>query len=178
MALREIRTVPDSILRSRAKQVKEITPKIIELLNDMKETLIQQDGIGIAAPQVGVLKAVIIVMIEDTYIEIINPKIVETRGLVIGMEACLSIPEETGYVRRPHYVKIIGLNRDGEEIEHNATGLVAVALCHEMDHLIGVLFTDRQVTPTERELAMLEASEAKKSGKEDELPEPAILSDM
>jgi peptide deformylase len=177
MALREIRLIPDEILKQRAKPINKITPKVHQLLDDMKETLISKDGIGIAAPQVGVLRTIIIVMVEDTYIELINPKIVETRGLVIGMEACLSIPDEVGYVRRPHYVKIEGLDRDGEEVTYEATGLTAVAICHEMDHLIGVLFTDRQVTPTPREQQMLDEAEARRNSKNDEIPDPTILNE-
>lgn len=177
MALREIREIPDTILRQRTRPITNITPKVHQLLDDMKETLISRDGIGIAAPQVGVLRSAMIVMVGDAYIEIINPKIVETRGLVIGLEACLSIPEKYGYVRRPHYVKISGLNRHGEEMEHEATGLVAVAICHEMDHLIGVLFTDREVEPTEQEQKLLDANAEKRErqGREDEIPDPTII---
>lgn len=156
MALREIRLVPDPMLRQKARTVTKITPKIIELLDDMKDTLLEKDGIGLAAPQIGVLKRIFIVLVDDRYIEMINPEIIETQGLVIGMEGCLSVPDELVYVRRPHYVKVKGLNRQGEEIILQETGIVAIAICHEMDHLIGVLFTDRKVNPTPNEHKMLE----------------------
>ena len=181
MALREIREIPDPILRERCRPVTKITQKVTQLLDDMKETLISKDGIGIAAPQVGVMRNILIVMLQDTYIELINPKIIETRGLVIGLEACLSIPDEVGYVRRPHFIKITGLDREGTEVTYEATGLLAVALCHEMDHLIGVLFTDRQVEPTPKEKALLEKAGAvkpTKKGGEDEIPEPTILNEV
>jgi len=158
LALREVRILPDPILRQKSKPVEKITSKIIELLEDMHETMIEKNGIGIAAPQVGTLKRVIIVDTGDDYTEMINPELIETKGLVIGLEGCLSIPDKTGYVRRPHFVKMKGLDRTGKEIEIEATGLKAVALCHELDHLNGVLYIDREVIPTEAEQAILDKS--------------------
>lgn len=174
MALREVRLVPDPILRQRAKPVKEVNSKIATLLDDMKETLLEKDGIGLAAPQVGILKRILIVYIDEEFTELINPEILETRGLVIGMEGCLSMPDEACYVRRPHYVKMQGLDREGQTVTLEATGLKAVALCHEMDHLIGVLFTDRRTSPTDAEQQLIDENERIR-GNTDEVGDPTIL---
>ncbi|MCL1995386.1 MAG: peptide deformylase [Defluviitaleaceae bacterium] len=175
MALREIRLAPDPILRQRAKPVIEVTPKVVALLDDMRETLLAKDGIGLAAPQVGILRRILVVYIHDEFTELINPEIIETRGLVIGMEGCLSMPDEGCYVRRPHYVRMKGLDRNGNQVVLEATGLKSVALCHEMDHLIGVLFTDRKVEPTPSEQQLIDESN-KKQGFKDEMVDPAVLS--
>ena len=152
MALREVRVVPDPILRRRAKPVIEITEKTHQLLDDMRAVLVEKDGIGLAAPQVGVLKRIMIVdATGNDYMELINPEILEVRGLIICQEGCLSIPDTSAYVRRPHFVRMRAMDRYGNFFETEAKGIKAIALCHELDHLNGILFTDRAVEPTEEE---------------------------
>lgn len=152
MALRRLRFGQDPILRKRAKEVKEITPKILELLDDMVQTMHKENGIGLAAPQVGVLRRVIVIDIGDGLIELINPEILEESGLQCDMEGCLSIPEQSGYVERPESIKVKGLNRNGEVVYYEASGLLAVVFCHEIDHLNGVLFTDKVVEVEEEDI--------------------------
>jgi len=153
MAIRQIRQKNDPFLRKKSRDIPELTQKVIELLDDMKDTMQKAEGIGISAVQVGVLRRVILIETEEgELIELINPVLLETRGEVLGMEGCLSIHEETGYVYRPEYVKIKGRNRNWEVVTHEATGVEAVVFCHEMDHLEGVLFTDKIVELTEEEL--------------------------
>ena len=157
MAIREIRMEPDPILRKRSREVTEITPKIIELLDDMAETLIKSDAIGIAAVQVGMLKRIFLTNADDKLIEIINPEIVESSGSMTSIEACLSIDKKVAYVTRPNKIRIKGLRRTGEPFEMVATGELAVVMCHELDHLNGILFTDRKIEPkNEKERQALE----------------------
>jgi len=153
MALREIRLDSDPILRKKSKEVKEVTDRIKVLVEDMIETMYHADGVGLAAPQIGILKRVIVVDIYDeTGVKvIINPEIVEQRGMYLDTEGCLSIPGESGYVERPEYTKVKGLNEKGEEIIVEGEGLLSRALCHEIDHLNGVLFTDKIVEVEEIE---------------------------
>ena len=151
MALRQIRTIPDPILRKTCRLVDKITPKILELMDDMRETMTKADGVGIAAPQVGVLKRIIMVEVEGKFLELINPHVLEETGQVLSLEGCLSIPDVMAYVYRPQSIKIQGLNREGKLVAFNITGMLAVAISHEMDHINGILFTDKQVEPTEEE---------------------------
>ncbi len=143
MALRNVVKEGDEILAKRAKEVPEVNKRIIDLLDDMVETMRANDGVGLAAPQVGVLKRVFVVEVNDEVYELINPEIIETDGTQTGDEGCLSVPGYIGTVERPAYVKMRGLNRRGEEIEVEGTELLAVALSHEYDHLEGVLFVDK-----------------------------------
>ncbi|MBM7685506.1 peptide deformylase [Defluviitalea raffinosedens] len=145
MALRQIRKDGDEILRKKSKEVKEITPSILTLLDDMAETMYHAEGVGLAAPQVGVLKRIVVIDVGDGIIELINPEIIEEEGEQIGAEGCLSIPGLSGEVKRPQRVKVKALNRHGEEIILEGEGLLAVAFCHEIDHLNGVLFTDKVI---------------------------------
>lgn len=144
MALRIIVKDPDPVLREKAKPVPKITPNIHKLLNDMAETMYDAQGVGLAAPQVGILKRVIVMDVgdENGLIELINPEIIEREGEQFGPEGCLSIPGLTGDVRRAQRVKVKGLNRNGEEFELEGTDLLARCIQHEVDHLNGVLFTD------------------------------------
>ncbi|NLK20950.1 MAG: peptide deformylase [Epulopiscium sp.] len=142
MALRQIRTDGDEILRKRSKEVKEITPSVLTLLDDMVETMYEAEGVGLAAPQVGILKRVVVIDIGDGIIELINPEVQEKDGEQIGPEGCLSVPGLTGEVKRPDKVKVKAQDREGNEIIIEGEGLLARALCHEIDHLNGVLFTD------------------------------------
>jgi len=109
----------------------------------MLETMREHDGVGLAAPQVGILKRMMIVEVEEQIIELINPEILETDGIQIEDEGCLSIPGRIGTVERPAYIKIKGLNREGREVTYEGTGLLSVALSHEYDHLEGILYTDK-----------------------------------
>ena len=143
MALRNIVLEGDEILNKRAREVTVINDRILITLDDMLETMRENNGLGIAAPQVGILRRMFIVEVDDQLIEIINPEIVETRGEQQVEEGCLSVPGLVGTVERPEYVKMTGLNRKGEKIEIEGTGLLAVALSHEYDHLEGILFTQK-----------------------------------
>jgi len=145
MALRQIRTDGDEILRKKAKKVEQITPSIITLLEDMVETMYNADGVGLAAPQVGVLRRIVVIDIGEGVIELINPELIETEGEQIGPEGCLSVPGVTGEVERPLKVKVKALNRKGEEFIIEGEGLLARALCHEIDHLDGIIFTDKVI---------------------------------
>ncbi|WP_317368068.1 peptide deformylase [uncultured Tyzzerella sp.] len=143
MALRKIRLSTDDILRKKSKEVVEINDKILELLDDMADTMYNANGVGLAAPQIGVLRRVIVIDIGEGLIELINPVIIETDGEQFGEEGCLSVPGKLGDVRRPNYCKVEALNRDGEKIVVEGEGLMARALCHEIDHLEGILYIDK-----------------------------------
>lgn len=145
MALREIRTNDDEILRKKSKKVDNITPTIITLLEDMAETMYEAEGVGLAAPQVGILRRVVVIDVGDGIIELINPEIIETDGEQTGPEGCLSVPGVTGEVERPLIVKVKALNRNDEEFIIEGEGLLARALCHEIDHLDGIIFTDKVI---------------------------------
>lgn len=144
MALREIKHYEmDEILRKKSREVQKIDHRIITLLDDMAETMYNAEGVGLAAPQVGVLRRAIVVDVGEGLIEIINPEIIEHEGSQLGVEGCLSVPGLCGQVERPLRVLVKGLNREGETIEIEGSELLARALCHEIDHLDGVLYIDR-----------------------------------
>lgn len=147
MATRQIRFEDDEILRKKSKQVEKITPMIKMLLDDMSETMYEADGCGLAAPQVGILKRIVTIDVGDDngLIELINPVIVEQDGEQIKAEACLSVPGRHGLVKRPEKVKVKALNREGEEFEIEGEGLLSIALCHEIDHLDGILYIDKVI---------------------------------
>jgi peptide deformylase len=142
MAIRMIRLEGDPVLRQVAKPVPEITKNIHKLLDDMADTMYDAEGVGLAAPQIGVLKRVVVIDIGEGLIELINPEIVLTEGEQYGPEGCLSIPGFHADVLRPNRVVVKALNRHGEEITVDGEGLLARALAHEIDHLNGVLFID------------------------------------
>ena len=143
MALRKIRLSTDEVLRKKSKEVVEINQKIIELLDDMADTMYEANGVGLAAPQVGVLRRVIVIDIGEGLIELINPVIIETAGEQLGEEGCLSVPGKVGEVKRPNYCKVEALNRDGDKIVVEGEEFMARALCHEIDHLNGELYIDK-----------------------------------
>jgi len=145
MALRNIVTEGDEILRKRAREVTEINDHIRMILDDMLETMRAQQGSGIAAPQVGILKRMFIAEVDGEVIELINPEILETEGVQIEDEGCLSIPGIIGTVERPEYIKMKGLNREGQEVVYEGTGFLPIVLSHEYDHLDGILYTDKAV---------------------------------
>ena len=151
MAIRIIREEGDEILKKKSKPVELIDDKIQELIDDMLETMHKQDGVGLAAVQVGVLKRVIVI---DTYEEgdqvyvFINPEIIDSKGEREVEEGCLSFPNKYAKVIRPEEVTIKALNREGKEITLTATGLLAQAICHEIDHLNGIVFVDKMIPGT------------------------------
>ena len=143
MALRNIRKFGDDVLRKRCREVEEIDNRLLTLIEDMKETMYDADGVGLAAPQVGILKRLFVIDIGEGPLVFINPEIVETSGSQIDEEGCLSLPGETEEVMRPNYVRARALNEKNEEVEIEAEGLLARAILHEYDHLNGTLFIDR-----------------------------------
>lgn len=151
MAKRNIRLSTEEILRKTCKEVKEITPNVIALLDDMAETMYDANGVGLAAPQVGVLKRIVVIDVGDGLVELINPEIIETKGSVIDYEGCLSIPGTSALVDRPEYAKARALNRNGEKIFVEGNDLMARAICHEIDHLDGVLYIDKAIPEEDEE---------------------------
>ena len=143
MALRDIVKEPDERLRKVCRPVKEITPHILTLLDDMAETMAFAEGVGLAAPQVGVLRRIVVVDVGEGLIELINPEILEVSGEQTGPEACLSCGDRRGIVTRPSFVRARALDRTGTLREYTGEGLLARAFCHELDHLDGVLFLDK-----------------------------------
>lgn len=143
MAIRNIVQVGDPVLRGKCRPVEEITPRILTLLDDMRETLAYADGAGLAAPQVGVRRRVVIVVDEnDKMIELINPEIIEQSGHQHELEGCLSVPGRWGYTDRPMHVTVRAMDREGNLFTVSGSGLTARAFCHEIDHLDGILFID------------------------------------
>ena len=144
MAIRNIREIGEDVLTKTSKEVKAITPRTKELINDMLETMYEACGVGLAAPQVGILKRIVVIDVtgEDPYI-LVNPKIIERSGEQTGHEGCLSVPGKTGVVTRPNYVKAIAYDENMEAYELEGTGLLARAICHELDHLDGRLYVDK-----------------------------------
>lgn len=145
MAIRNIRKDEDEILRKTSKKVDKIDSRIITLLDDMEETMRSAEGVGLAAPQVGVLRRVVVIDVGDGLIELINPIIVYETGEQLRKEGCLSVPGKSGVVKRPEKVIVRALNRKGETIEIEGEELLATAFCHEIDHLNGILFIDKAI---------------------------------
>ena len=146
MAIRNIRVYPDDILEKPCKPVKAMTEKIKTLIDDMFETMYHADGVGLAAPQVGILKRIAVVDITEDHddpIVMINPELLRTSGEQRGMEGCLSVPEKAGIVTRPNYVRIKALDEDMEETVIEGEGLLARALIHELEHLDGHMYVDK-----------------------------------
>ena len=142
MAIRIIREESEAVLRKKSKEIKEINDKVLELLDDMADTMYEANGVGLAAPQVGMLKRMVVIDIGEGLIELINPVILETEGSQTGKEGCLSVPGKQGIVTRPNYVKAKAINRDGEEFILEGNELMARAICHEIDHLDGKMYTE------------------------------------
>lgn len=146
LALREIRILGDDLLRKKSREVTEVNEKIRELLDDMVETMIEFDGVGLAAPQIGILKRIIVVMkSEKEILKLINPEILEQEGQAIDGEGCLSVKKKTVKVARPTKIKVKALNENGEEITFIAEDFFARVICHEVDHLNGILIVDKAV---------------------------------
>ena len=152
MAILNIVKEGDSVLRKTCRPVEEITPRILQLLDDMVETMRDADRCGLAAPQVGVLRRIAVVEVEDGEVfEFINPEIIEREGQQNEMEGCLSLPEQWGITDRPMKVTVRAMNRKGETYTVSGEGLKARAFCHEIDHLDGILFKDNAVHMLTRE---------------------------
>ena len=160
MAIRKVRVIGDEILTKTCKPVKEMTPRIAELIDDMFETMYEENGVGLAASQVGVLRQIVTIDVDDgnQYV-LINPEILETSGQQTGYEGCLSVPGKTGVVTRPDHVKVRALNEKMEPYELEGNGLLARAICHECDHLKGKLY----VTLVEGELEAVDAPDEEES---------------
>ena len=148
MAIRKIREIGDPVLTKKCKEVTEVTPRLKELIDDMFETLYEENGVGLAAPQVGILKRVVVIdTTGEDPILMINPKILETSGEQEGYEGCLSVPGKTGHVKRPNYVKALAYDEDMNPFEVEGTELLARAICHELDHLEGQLYVEKVEGP-------------------------------
>lgn len=144
VAIRNIREIGDEVLSKKCKEVTEVTPRIRELIEDMLETMYEANGVGLAAPQVGILKRIVVIDTtgEDPHI-LINPRIVETSGEQTGQEGCLSVPGKSGQVTRPNYVKAVAMDVNMKAFELEGTELLARAICHELDHLDGHLYVEK-----------------------------------
>ncbi len=151
MAYRMIKFEGDPILKKTSRQVTEFDTRLRTLLEDMKDTLYKADGVGLAAVQVGVLKRAIVVDVGDEhgFMELVNPEIIETKGEQREVEGCLSLPDKSGITKRPMYVKVKAQDRNGNFFEVDGEGLLGRCLCHEIDHLDGIVFTQR-LAPGER----------------------------
>jgi len=172
LALRQLRLMGDALLYKTAKPVSEVTEKITILLDDMLETMRHYDGVGLAAPQVGALRRIVLLEIEENIYELINPVIMETEGTQTKDEACLSIPGKVGMVERPAKVIVEYMDRGWEKCVLTAEDTFAVAVCHEIDHLDGVLYVSKSLPDTFRDL---ERDEEEDADMRDETAEQAVL---
>ena len=154
MGLRKILTTKDPALHKVCKPMVNFDNRLFRLLDDMKETLIDSGGVGLAAPQVGILRRVVLVDTGEEILELINPSLLETDGEQVGPEGCLSVPGKYGLVKRPYYAKVRAQDRDGNWFEAEGEELIARCFCHELDHLDGIIYTEvmeRYLTPEELE---------------------------
>lgn len=145
MAIRNLRFLGDDLLRKKSRRVDKIDDRIQVLLDDMLETMYENNGVGLAAPQVGILKRVVVIDIGEGPLFLINPEIIEEEGFYVDQEGCLSVPGRQGEVKRPYRVKVKAQDRKGNEIIVEGEELLARALCHEIDHLNGILFVDKVI---------------------------------
>ena len=153
MAIRNILVIDkDEALRRRARRVEKFDDRLATLLNDMAETMAAGNGVGLAAPQVGVLKRCCVIDVGEGLIELVNPEITSREGEVTVIEACLSVPERAGRVVRPQKVTVRAQNRFGEPFDITGEGMLAVCLCHELDHLDGVLYVDKMIEDATEEV--------------------------
>ena len=144
MAIRKIREIGDDVLEKVCKEVTDMTDRTKVLIEDMLDTMYDAMGVGLAAPQVGILKRIVVIDIGEGPIILVNPEILETAGEQTGEEGCLSLPGKSGTVTRPNYVKVKALNEEMEEVVYEGEGLLARAFCHEIDHLDGIIFKDKE----------------------------------
>ncbi|MBQ1507291.1 MAG: peptide deformylase [Ruminococcus sp.] len=154
MAIRNVVKEGDSVLTKKCRPVEKFDQKLADLLSDMAETMHKYNGVGLAAPQVGMLRRVVVIDVGEGVIELVNPRIIAYSGEQESVEGCLSCPGEWGITKRPEYVKVRAQDRNGEEFEAEGHGLLAKAFCHEIDHLNGIIFkqkVERMLTPKEIE---------------------------
>ncbi len=154
MAIRNVVKEGDSVLTKKCRPVEKFDKKLAELLDDMAETMHKYNGVGLAAPQVGMLRRVVVIDVGEGVIELVNPRIIAFSGEQESIEGCLSCPGEWGITKRPDYVKVRAQDRNGEEFEIEGRELLAKAFCHEIDHLNGIIFkqkVERMLTPKEIE---------------------------
>ena len=149
MAIRNIRTEEDAILRKKSRRVENFDERLFELLDDMADTMYNAEGVGLAAVQVGVLRRIVVIDVGDGLIELINPEITDEDGAQCDLEGCLSLPGKQGYTIRPKTVKVKAQNRDGNWCVYKGSDLKAKAFCHEIDHLDGILYTDNLASQEE-----------------------------
>ena len=142
MAIRQIREMGDEVLTKVSKVVKKVSPRTLMLIEDMLDTMYETGGVGLAAPQVGILQRIVVIDVGDGPIVLINPEIVETSGEQTGDEGCLSVPGKAGCVTRPNYVKVKAMDVNMEEVIYEGEELLARAFCHEIDHLDGHLYVE------------------------------------
>jgi peptide deformylase len=178
MAIRIIRLDGDPLLRRKSKPVKAFDSKLGELLDDMSETMVAANGIGIAAPQVGVLKRAVIVVLDGEHVELVNPEIQEAEGSQVRSEGCLSVPKWYGMVERPAHIRVTGQDRNGDLFEIIADEYAVHILCHEIDHLDGILFSDKatemfEVQEREEEDSEEQGEESEDKGFEQGVPDMA-----
>lgn len=145
MAIRNLRFLGDELLRKNSRKVEKIDDRIQTLIDDMLETMHKNNGVGLAAPQVGILKRVVVIDIGEGPLFLINPEIIEQEGFYVDQEGCLSVPGRQEKVKRPYRVKVKAQNRKGDEIIVEGEELLSRALCHEIDHLNGILFVDKAI---------------------------------
>ena len=143
MAVREIRVMGDEVLNKKCKEVTTMTPRTQILIEDMIDTMYEANGVGLAAPQVGILKRIVVIDVGEGPIVLINPEILETSGEQTGSEGCLSVPGKAGMVTRPNYVKVKALDENMEEVVYEGEELLARAFCHELEHLDGHLYVEK-----------------------------------
>lgn len=163
MAIRKIRLKDDELLRKKARKVEKITPAIETLVADMAETMYEANGVGLAAPQVGILRRIVVIDVGDELFEMINPQIIKTEGEQTGSEGCLSLPGESATVTRPQKVTVRYMDLKGDEYELEGEDLLARAICHEVDHLEGILYIDKALPNTRK------VEEAEKGSLEDRI---------
>lgn len=142
MAIRKILTVDEPALHKVCRPVENFDKKLHTLLDDMRETLIESQGVGLAAPQVGILRRVVLVDTGEEILELVNPSLLETDGEQVGAEGCLSVPGKYGIVNRPYYAKVKAQDRNGQWYEYEGEELIARCFCHELDHLDGIIYTE------------------------------------
>lgn len=164
MALRQIRIMGDKVLEKKCREVTEMTPRMKELIQDMLDTMYDAEGVGLAAPQVGVLRRIVVIDVGEGPIVMVNPVILETQGTQTGSEGCLSLPGQAGNVTRPNYVKVRAFDENMEEYELEGTELLARAICHECDHLEGIMY----VSKVEGDLYEVEAEAEEEPYEEEE----------
>ena len=146
MAIRNIVVLgEDEVLRKRSRRVDKFDKRLRTLLDDMADTMYEADGVGLAAPQVGLLRRIAVIDVGEGLIELVNPEIIAAEGKKIDVEGCLSVPGKAGMVERPEKVTVRAQNREGEEFEITAEGMLCKCLCHEIDHLDGIVYTDKMI---------------------------------